>query len=1388
MPELLAGLDIGDELTWEPARIVPPDPWTGHLAFAFWLVKAMRPTTLVELGTHSGNSYFAFCQAMAAFVPSGRAYAVDTWVGDEHAGQYGEDVFAGVANFNNEHFRPFSTLLRGTFDEARPYFPDGEIDLLHIDGMHTYEAVRRDFETWHSALSPRAVVLFHDTNVRERGFGVWRLWRELRERFPGFEFDHSHGLGVLGVGPEQPAAMQALFALPGDAAGKFRRLIAARGEAFQRQVQVLNLRTELQSAAAYAENLVGQINAHAAAAAGQPNEQAALREALAWRESLLQARAEVIAAKQAIIDGLHNTLASRAEALAFRDHIIGTKDAHAAQLQRDVREKTRLIGEEQRVRAEMQAGYEEAIAGITHDREHLARTAERAQQDAAHSAHMVQSLISSTSWKLTRPLRAAVRLATGRGLRPVPPALPAPPPAALPAPAAAVEAPPAADDVMATSALKRAMRDVLMARLQAFLASPGMLTLPRAERPDVTVLLVLFNQAELTFACLESIVQTLAAAAFGVEVVIADNGSTDDTGALLDRLEGATILRNAGNLHFLRAVNLAAQSARGRAILLLNNDAQLLPGAVASALRTLDSEPSIGAVGGRIILPDGTLQEAGSIIWRDGACSGYGRGQDPSSVDVMFQRDVDFCSGAFLLTPLALFRELSGFDEQFAPAYYEETDYCVRLWQSGRRVVYDPDAAIIHYEFGSSTRNGDALRLQAEHHAIFTAKHRAWLDGQYPASPLNVLAARSHGEAPRILVLEDRVPKVELGTGYPRSNRMLHEFAAAGAEVTLFPMFEHKETWHGVRRALDKRIEVLVGGNATQLRDFLAARPQQFDAILVCRPHNMESFLEQIGPERDLLGGAAVLYDAEALFVTRTLQRRAADGVPANDTERRKLLAAEVGLTRLADAVISVAPDEQDLLEEYGARNVHLLGHAMDEPPLATGFDERDQIVFLGAIQEEAAPNAEAVRWFAGSILPLLRETLQRPELRLTVVGLNKAASIAAMDGDQLDLLGMVDELPPALARARVMVVPSRLAAGIPLKAYQAAMLGIPMVATGLIARQLGWSDERELLVADDPGAFALACARLYGDPALWDTIRGNALRRVRQDCAPAAFAAKVREIVAGLPIVHRRPEGRPPPAAAPAGGADPPTSRPAARDWSAAVPFGYVPTPTEPRIGPRIGVMCHLFHPGVAKEVLFYCRNLPAPADLLISTELGRETGGAAAGVRAMGQRRARDPRGAEPRARHRAEAGGLRRRLRPLRPRAAPAFEDVGPRAVPGAVAVVPVRDLAGLAGDRPQHLGRLRPATGPRHGRAAALRGGPALARLERQLSGRPGARSPDGDRTALAPGAGFPVGVDVLEPAGRAASVARPQSRLRRFPRRRGAVGPYPGACHRAAVLS
>jgi len=186
-------------------------PWVGHVPFAFWIIEQLRPRIFVELGTHYGQSYFGFCQSVLANGLSTKCYAVDTWQGDEHAGLYDEEVFAYVEARNRRLYHVFSKLLRMRFDDALSCFNDGTVDLLHIDGLHTYEAVRHDFETWLPKLSSRGVVLFHDVNVRERGFGVWRLWEELTTRYPHIEFEHSHGLGVLFVGDIQPPSITELI-------------------------------------------------------------------------------------------------------------------------------------------------------------------------------------------------------------------------------------------------------------------------------------------------------------------------------------------------------------------------------------------------------------------------------------------------------------------------------------------------------------------------------------------------------------------------------------------------------------------------------------------------------------------------------------------------------------------------------------------------------------------------------------------------------------------------------------------------------------------------------------------------------------------------------------------------------------------------------------------------------------------------------------------------------------------------------------------------------------------------------------------------------------------------------------------------------------------------
>lgn len=242
-------LDTSDFVTppsfWLPEHLMR-SAWLGHAPFAYWLIDVLKPRSIVELGVHRGFSYLAFCQAVSRLGLECVCAGIDTWQGDEHTGFYGTEVFTDL-NQDHRAYESFSRLIRSEFGDALGQFPDGSIDLLHIDGCHHFEAVKRDFEMWRPKLSERAIVLFHDTVVPS--YGVSQYWHQIQSTYPNFEFHHSHGLGVLGVGNNLPVKLQHLFAttLVEGASQSIRAAYGRLGDSISEQYEIHRLQQVIAS-------------------------------------------------------------------------------------------------------------------------------------------------------------------------------------------------------------------------------------------------------------------------------------------------------------------------------------------------------------------------------------------------------------------------------------------------------------------------------------------------------------------------------------------------------------------------------------------------------------------------------------------------------------------------------------------------------------------------------------------------------------------------------------------------------------------------------------------------------------------------------------------------------------------------------------------------------------------------------------------------------------------------------------------------------------------------------------------------------------------------------------------------------------------------------------
>lgn len=612
----------------------------------------------------------------------------------------------------------------------------------------------------------------------------------------------------------------------------------------------------------------------------------------------------------------------------------------------------------------------------------------------------------------------------------------------------------------------------------------------------MSIVVCAHNQFAVTLACLEALQQSEHWNDTSFEVVLVDDASTDAITSL-SSVSGLSYLRLDPNRGFLRAANAGAAIARGRHVLFLNNDTLPQGTWLDEMVTTLDRRPKAGVVGARLVFPDGRVQEAGGIVFSNGAAWNYGRQFDSEDPRITFEREVDYCSGAALLVRDELLRTLHGFDERFVPAYYEDADLCFAARENGWQVWYQPAAIVVHFE-GTSHGTDETVGTKAHQVTNGETFRRKWataLTRQFQPEGRLVPLARRRNAAGHVLVIDNEVPTPDRDAGSRRLTAVLAAMLDLGYGVTYLPL----NGWRRPRytQALE-RLGVEVLGRGAELWSFVREMAGGLTHAWVCRPHVAEALLPRLRAD---FPHVRVVYDTIDLHFLREERYAVLKDSPSLATRAADTRRVELAIAAAADAVVVVSPYERDVLAEHTRSPVYVVPIAHDVAPARTHAPASHDILFVGGFRHP--PNTDAVEWFVAAILPRVRAVV--PTARLLVVGPHAPDGIRALQSDGVEILGWVQDLLPLYGSVRMVVAPLRYGAGVKGKVGEALALGVPTVMTSIAAEGMHVEDGVHAFVADDPETMAALIVRLFADDAIWHALsrRGRAL--VTDRCSPAA-------------------------------------------------------------------------------------------------------------------------------------------------------------------------------------------------------------------------------------------------------------------------------------------
>ena len=631
-------------------------------------------------------------------------------------------------------------------------------------------------------------------------------------------------------------------------------------------------------------------------------------------------------------------------------------------------------------------------------------------------------------------------------------------------------------------------------------------TVPASEAPRTSIVIPVYNQATHTLTCLRSLAAHPAAAT--CEIIVVDDGSTDETGAWMPQIDGLRYHRRPTNGGFIAACNDGAALAQGDYLVFLNNDTVPQPGWLDALLATFDAHAGVGLVGAQLVYPDGRLQEAGGVVFDDGSAWNYGRFDSPDDPRYASLRDADYCSGAAIAVPAGLFREAGGFDTRYAPAYYEDTDLAFSLRARGLRVLYQPASRVVHLEgITSGTDTGSGTKAyQVRNRDVFAAK---WKDALARQPQAGSLPTAGSVVRPRrqILVVDAETPRPDHDSASLRLVNLMRLLVDDDAHVVFLPA-DLRYAEGDTDRLRRHGIESWHAPFATRPAAWLREHGPRFDVVMLSRHYVAAEFLPLV---RRFAPQARVVFDTVDLHFLREL--RGAE--LANDASLRRTAERtrdrEFALMRQADTTLVVSPVEREMLSTLLPEvRVEVVANLHEMATTGLPFEQRRDLVFVGGFRHP--PNVDAVQWFGRHIFPLIHA--RQPDIRFHCIGMGPPADVLALQSQPgIVVHGHVADLGPYMDGARIAIAPLRFGAGVKGKINLSMAHGQPVVATSCAVEGMHLTDGHDVLVADEADAFAEAVLRLYGDADLWQRLSGNGRENIARHFSMEAARDTVQRV-----------------------------------------------------------------------------------------------------------------------------------------------------------------------------------------------------------------------------------------------------------------------------------